>query len=97
LDGTDGATWLFLSTVAAGKRWGCQLSKAGNAKTAEAALEDALTYRLRHLGRLSRPSSLRSHNGLLIISQRYIVTVRAYHLTQEFNSKRPVKTSVVVR
>ena len=43
---------------------GWRLSKRGNAKTAEAALEEALIQRLGHLGRVSRPLLLRSDNGL---------------------------------
>ena len=63
---------------------GWRLAKHGNAKTAEAALEEALIHRFGHLGRVPAPLVLRSDNGLVFSSKRYTETVRAYGLTQEF-------------
>lgn len=63
---------------------GWWLSRRGNAKTAEAALEDALIHRFGHLGRVPEPLILRSDNGLVFTSRRYTATVRAYGLRQEF-------------
>lgn len=63
---------------------GWRLSKRGHAKTAEAALEEALIQRFGHLGRVPSPLLLRSDNGLVFTSRRYTATVRAYGLQQEF-------------
>ena len=63
---------------------GWRLARSGDAKTAEAALEEALIHRFGALGRLSRRIVLRSDNGLVFSSRRYTATVRAYGLEQEF-------------
>lgn len=63
---------------------GWRLSPRGHAKTAEAALEEALIHRLGHLGHLAGPLLLRSDNGLVFTSRRFTATVRAYGLQQEF-------------
>jgi len=63
---------------------GWRLSKRGNAATAEAALEEALIQRFGHLGRVPSPLQLRSDNGLVFTSRRYMATVKAYGLQQEF-------------
>jgi Transposase and inactivated derivatives len=63
---------------------GWRLSSRGHAKTAEAALEEALIHRFGHLGRTTKPIILRSDNGLVFTSKRYTNTVRSYGLTQEF-------------
>lgn len=62
---------------------GWRLSARGHAKTAEAALEDALINRFGYLGRVSAPLVLRSDNGFVFTSRTYTATVRAYGLTQE--------------
>ena len=63
---------------------GWRLTRNGNAKAAEAALEDALIGRFGSLGRLTQPLTLRSDNGLVFTSQRFTVTVQRYGLQQEF-------------
>ncbi|MEM7173632.1 MAG: IS3 family transposase [Pseudomonadota bacterium] len=63
---------------------GWRLAKNGNAKTAEAALEEALIHRFGHLGKVLAPLALRSDNGLVFSSKRFTETVKAYGLTQEF-------------
>lgn len=63
---------------------GWRLSKQGNAKTAEAALEEAIVHRFGRLGRLSKQLELRSDNGLVFASKRYTRTTRAYNIKQEF-------------
>ncbi|MDR5860703.1 integrase core domain-containing protein [Halomonas eurihalina] len=65
---------------------GWRLSANGS-KTAEAALEEALIYRLGALGRVQQPLALRSDNGLVFSSRHYNTgTVKAYGLTQEFTT-----------
>jgi putative transposase len=63
---------------------GWRLSRRGNARTAEAALEEALIERFGHLGRVLQPLQLRSDNGLVFTSKQYTSTVAAYGLAQEF-------------
>ena len=63
---------------------GWRLSGRGNAKTAEAALEEALVNRFGYLGIIPGPITLRSDNGLVFTSKRYTATVKAYGLRQEF-------------
>ncbi len=63
---------------------GWRLARSGNARTAEAALEEALIRRFGALGRVPRPIVLRSDNGLVFSSRHYTATVRAYGLEQEF-------------
>jgi len=63
---------------------GWRLSKRGNARTAEAALEESLIYRYGYLGRVPQKLMLRSDNGLVFTSRTYTSTVRAYGLEQEF-------------
>jgi putative transposase len=65
---------------------GWRLSDNGSSKTAEAALEEALIYRLGALGRVHSPLALRSDNGLVFSSRHYTATVKAYWLTQEFTT-----------
>ncbi|MFC4976475.1 transposase [Halomonas beimenensis] len=65
---------------------GWRLSDNGSSKTAEAALEEALIYRLGALGRVQQPLALRSDNGLVFSSRYYTGTVKAYGLTQEFTT-----------
>nr|WP_281505941.1 DDE-type integrase/transposase/recombinase [Chromohalobacter nigrandesensis] len=60
---------------------GWRLSDNGSSKTAEAALEEALIYRLGALGRVQQPLALRSDNGLVFSSRHYTGTVKAYGLT----------------
>ena len=65
---------------------GWRLSDNGSAKTAEAALEEALIERLGVLQRVTQPLALRSDNGLVFSSRHYTGTVKAYGLTQEFTT-----------
>ena len=63
---------------------GWRLSHRGNAKTAEATLEDALVNRFGFLARTAQPLTLRSDNGLVFTSRRFTVMVRSYGIKQEF-------------
>lgn len=63
---------------------GWHLSRSGKAKTAEAALEQALIARFGTLGRVPTPFLLRSDNGLVFTSRSYTALVRSYGLRQEF-------------
>jgi transposase InsO family protein len=63
---------------------GWHLSRSGKAKTAEAALEQALIARYGKLGRVATPFLLRSDNGLVFTSRSYTALVRSYGLRQEF-------------
>ena len=63
---------------------GWRLARQGNAVTAEAALEEALISRFGCLGRVPWKLVLRSDNGLVFTSKRYMATAKAYGLRQEF-------------
>ena len=63
---------------------GWRLSPSGNAKTAEAALEEALISRYGSLGKAQDDIVLRSDNGLVFTSRRFTKTVYHYGLQQEF-------------
>lgn len=63
---------------------GWRLSDNGSSKAAEAALEEALIYRLGALERIQQPLALRSDNGLVFSSRHYTGTLKAYGLRQEF-------------
>ena len=63
---------------------GWHLSRSGKAKTAEAALEQALIARFGTLGRVQQPFLLRSDNGLVFTSRSFTALVRSYGLKQEF-------------
>lgn len=63
---------------------GWHLSRSGKAKTAEAALEQALIARYGTLGRVASPFLLRSDNGLVFTSRSYTALVKSYGLRQEF-------------
>lgn len=63
---------------------GWRLSPTGNAKAAEAALEEALINRYGILGRASDDLTIRSDNGLVFTSRRYTRTVFRYGIKQEF-------------
>lgn len=63
---------------------GWRLSPSGNAKAAEAALEEALINRYGILGRAKDDLTLRSDNGLVFTSKRFTKTVYQYGLKQEF-------------
>lgn len=63
---------------------GWRLSRSATAKTAEAALEDALIFRFGCLGRVPHAFKLRSDNGLVFCSKTYTSLVKAYGLEQEF-------------
>ena len=73
-----------------------RLSDNGSSKTAEAALEEALIYRLGALGRVHSPLALRSDNGLVFNSRHYTSTVRAYRMNQQFTTPyTPEQNSLV--
>ena len=63
---------------------GWHLSRSGKARTAEAALEQALIARFGTLGRVQQPFLLRSDNGLVFTSRSFTALVRSYGLQQEF-------------
>ncbi len=63
---------------------GWRLSLTGNAKAAEAALEEALIRRYGILGRARDDLTIRSDNGLVFTSWRYTRTVYRYGIKQEF-------------
>jgi len=63
---------------------GWRLSRQGNAKAAEATLEEALINRFGCLVPLKEPLKLRSDNGLVFSSRRYTQTVYRYGIEQEF-------------
>lgn len=63
---------------------GWHLSRSGKAKTAEAALEQALITRFGLLGRVTEPFQLRSDNGLVFTSRSYSALARSYGLRREF-------------
>ena len=83
--GRDG--WLTLALVLdchTRQLPGWQLSRSGKARTAAAALEQALITRYGTPGRVPVPFLLRSDNGLVFTSRRYTRPVRSYGLRQEF-------------
>lgn len=63
---------------------GWSLSKRGNAKSAVAALEDALLTRYGTIGKATAGLQLRSDNGLVFTSKLYTGTAYQYGLKQEF-------------
>ena len=63
---------------------GWHLSRSGNAKTAEAALERALIARFGTLVKVEGPFLLRSDNGLVFTSRSFTALVRSYVLRREF-------------
>jgi putative transposase len=63
---------------------GWRLSPSGNAKAAEAALEEALIHRYGVLGKAKDALTIRSDNGLVFTSKRFTKTVYQYGLKQEF-------------
>jgi len=63
---------------------GWRLSRTGNAKAAEAALEEALISRYGVLGRARDDLTIRSDNGLVFCSRRFTQTVYRYGIKQEF-------------
>lgn len=63
---------------------GWSLSKNGNAKSAVAALEDALLTRYGLVGKASEGLQLRSDNGLVFTSKLFTQMAYQYGLKQEF-------------
>ncbi len=55
-------------------------------QSAEAALEYALINRFGCLGRVPKTFKLRSDNGLVFTNKAYVTLVKAYGLSQEFNT-----------
>ena len=77
---------------------GWHLSRSGKAKTAEAALEQALIARFGTLGKVERPFLLRSDNVLVFTSRSFTALVRNYVLRQEFISPHcPQQNGMVER
>ncbi len=79
--------WCALTLVVDCFTWeliGWRLSPTGNAKVAEAALEEARISRYGILGRAQDDLTIRSDNGLVFTSRRYTGTVYRYGLKQEF-------------
>ncbi len=71
------------------ERWSTDLCRVwagrdGWARTAEAALEQALIARYGTLGKVNAPFLLRSDNGLVFTSRSYTALVKSYGLQQEF-------------
>lgn len=63
---------------------GWRLSPTGNARAAEAALEEALINRYGILGKAQDDLTIRSDNGLVFTSRRFTRTVYHYGIKQEF-------------
>ena len=63
---------------------GYRISRRQDAKVAEGALEDALIRRFGRNTSASRGLKLRSDNGLIFTSKRYLKLVRAYGLCSEY-------------
>lgn len=63
---------------------GWWLSPTGNAKAAEASLEEALISRYGILGGALDDLAIQSDNGLVFTSRRYTQTVYRYGIKQEF-------------
>ncbi|MBB2778538.1 UNVERIFIED_ORG: putative transposase [Comamonas terrigena] len=63
---------------------GWHLSRSGRSKTAESALEQALTAGFGTLGRVPEPFLLRSDNRLTFTSRIFSALVKSYGLRQEF-------------
>ena len=64
--------------------WVGSFTKTGKASTAVSALEHALINRFRCLGKVPGRFLLRSDNGLVFTSRKYIALVKSYGLQQEF-------------
>lgn len=93
--------WCHLAAVidcASREILGWRLSARGNAKTAHAALEEALIQRFGHVGRVSEPLVLRSDNGLVFTSNHFTTCVKSYGISQEFiEPQRPDQNGIVER
>ncbi|MFN4235882.1 MAG: DDE-type integrase/transposase/recombinase [Vogesella sp.] len=79
--GKDG--WCYLALVidcCTRELLGWHLSRSGMSKTAESALEHALTNRFGCLGRVPQRFLLRSDNGLVFTSRSYTALVKSYGL-----------------
>ena len=63
---------------------GWRLSRSAKAKTAEAALEEALINRYGCLGYVRDDLTLRSDNGLVFSSKSYTRLIKSYGIKQEF-------------
>jgi len=63
---------------------GWELADTGRAKTAERALDNALMNRFRYCYGAPPGMALRHDNGLVFGAKKYVQTVRAYGLTQEY-------------
>ncbi|MDG2274138.1 MAG: DDE-type integrase/transposase/recombinase [Halioglobus sp.] len=77
---------------------GWRLSRTGNAKVAEAALEEYLISRYGFLSRAEDDLIIRSDNGLVFCNRRYTQTVYRYDIKQEFvRPHTPQKNGMVER
>jgi len=63
---------------------GWNLSRSGESKSAESALEQALIARYGCLGKVPTPFLLRLDNGSVFTSRRYTALVKSFGLQQEF-------------
>jgi transposase InsO family protein len=81
---TVGAAWHWSSIATPESCWVGIFPDLAKAKTAEAALEQALIARYGTLGHVATPFLLRSDNGLVFTSRSYTALVRSYGLRQEF-------------
>ena len=77
---------------------GWRLSPRGNAKTAHAALEEALIGQFGHIGRVPGTLTLRSDNGLVFTSRHFTACVKSYGMEQEFiEPHRPDQNGIIER
>ena len=77
---------------------GWRLSPRGNAKTAHAALEEALIGQFGHIGRVPGSLTLRSDNGLVFTSRHFTACVKSYGMEQEFiEPHRPDQNGIIER
>ncbi|WP_229634302.1 transposase family protein [Duganella qianjiadongensis] len=75
---------------------GWHLSRSGKAKTAEAALEQALIARYGTLGKVTAPFLLRLDNGLVFTSRSYTKLVRSYPARRTFRSYKSCMEGIVI-
>jgi len=93
--------WCHLTSVidcATRELIGWRLSPRGNAKTAHAALEEALINQIGHVGRISGSLTLRSDNGLVFTSSHFTSCVKSYGMKQEcIEPHRPDQNGIIER
>lgn len=93
--------WCHLAVVidcASRELLGWRFSTKGNAKTAHAALEEALIHSFGHVGHVSGPLVLRRDNGLVFTGKHFTSCVKSHGIEQEFiESQRPDQNEIVER